>query len=71
LSGARPCGRAEFKAEAIKPVTKQKLSTPHSVDRTDRDVVPDYKHTYANVCRVGTIEEYSRTVSLKNRSYVG
>ncbi len=37
---------------------------------TDRNVVPDYKHTYANIRRVGTIEEYSRTVSLKSRSYV-
>ena len=36
---------------------------------TDRNVVPDYKHTYADIRRVGTIEEYSRTVSLKNRSY--
>jgi arsenite oxidase large subunit len=39
-------------------------------DWTDRNVVPDYKHTYANIRRVGTIEEYRRTVSFKNRSYV-
>ena len=36
---------------------------------TDRNVVPDYKHTYANIRRVGSIDEYKRTVSFKNRSY--
>jgi arsenite oxidase large subunit len=38
-------------------------------DWTDRNLVPDYKHTYANIRRVGAIAEYQRTVSLKNRSY--
>ena len=36
---------------------------------TDRNVVPYYKGTWANLRRVGSMEEYKRTVSFKNRRY--
>jgi arsenite oxidase large subunit len=36
-------------------------------DWTDRNIVPYYKGTWADVRRVGTLEEFKRTVSFKNR----
>ena len=36
---------------------------------TDRNVVPYYKGTWANPSRVGSMEDYKRTVSFKNRRY--
>ena len=36
---------------------------------TDRNVVPYYKGTWAHLRRVGSVEEYKRTVSFKNRRY--
>ncbi len=36
-----------------------------TTDWTDRNVVPYYKGTWADIRRVGTMEEYKRTVSFK------
>lgn len=36
---------------------------------TDRNIVPYYKGTWASIRRVGTMEEYKRTVSFKNRYF--
>jgi arsenite oxidase large subunit len=36
---------------------------------TDRNVVPYYKGTWANLRRVGSMEEFKRSVSFKNRRY--
>jgi arsenite oxidase large subunit len=36
---------------------------------TDRNVIPYYKGTWASIRRVGSIEEYKRTVSTKRRSF--
>jgi arsenite oxidase large subunit len=36
---------------------------------TDRNIVPYYKGTWANLRRVGSMEEYKRSVSFKNRRY--
>jgi arsenite oxidase large subunit len=40
-----------------------------TTDWTDRNVVPYYKGTWADVRRVGTVEEYKRSVSHKDRHY--
>lgn len=37
----------------------------------DRNVVPYYKGTWGSIRRVGTVEDYARTVSLKDRRYGG
>lgn len=39
-------------------------------DWTDRNVVPYYKGTWANIRKVGTMEDYKKTVSFKRRRYV-
>ena len=39
-------------------------------EAVDRNVVPDYKHTWANIRRVGPMAEYEKTVSFKPRRYV-
>jgi len=36
---------------------------------TDRNVIPYYKGTWASIRRVGSIEEYKRTVSTKRRAF--
>ena len=36
---------------------------------TDRNIVPYYKGTWASIRRVGTMEDYKRTVSFKNRHF--
>jgi arsenite oxidase large subunit len=36
---------------------------------TDRNIIPYYKGTWASVRRVGSIEEYKRTVSTKRRAF--
>lgn len=36
---------------------------------TDRNVIPYYKGTWANLRRVGSMEDYKRTVSFKNRRF--
>jgi arsenite oxidase large subunit len=33
----------------------------------DRNVVPYYKGTWGDIRRVGTVDEWKRTVSLKDR----
>ena len=38
-----------------------------TTDWTDRNVVPYYKGTWADIRRVGTMEDYKRTVSFKER----
>jgi arsenite oxidase large subunit len=40
-----------------------------TTDWTDRNIVPYYKGTWADVRRVGTLDEFKRTVSTKNRHY--
>ncbi|MFZ9367829.1 MAG: arsenite oxidase large subunit, partial [Burkholderiaceae bacterium] len=35
---------------------------------TDRNVVPYYKGTWASIRKVGSIEQYKKTVSMKRRS---
>ncbi|TSE32622.1 Arsenite oxidase subunit AioA [Tepidimonas charontis] len=35
----------------------------------DRNVVPYYKGTWADIRRVGTVEEYRGMISLKDRRY--
>jgi arsenite oxidase large subunit len=42
-----------------------------TTDWTDRNIVPYYKGTWADVKRVGTLEEFKRTVSVKNRHFQG
>jgi len=37
---------------------------------TDRNVVPYYKGTWANIRKVGSVEDYKKTVSFKRRRYV-
>ena len=36
---------------------------------TDRHIIPYYKGTWANIRRVGAMEDYKRTVSFKNRRF--
>ncbi|MFZ1909420.1 MAG: arsenate reductase (azurin) large subunit [Burkholderiales bacterium] len=36
---------------------------------TDRNIIPYYKGTWANLRRVGPMEDYQRTVSFKNRRF--
>ena len=36
---------------------------------TDRNVIPYYKGTWASIRRVGSIDEYKRTVSTKRRAF--
>jgi arsenite oxidase large subunit len=36
---------------------------------TDRNIIPYYKGTWANIRRVGSMEDYKRTVSFKSRRY--
>jgi arsenite oxidase large subunit len=36
---------------------------------TDRNIVPYYKGTWASVRRIGSMEDYKRTVSFKSRSF--
>ena len=36
---------------------------------TDRNIVPYYKGTWASIRRVGTMDDYKRTVSFKNRHF--
>jgi arsenite oxidase large subunit len=38
-------------------------------DWTDRNIVPYYKGTWADVRRVGSLDEFKRTVSFKDRRY--
>ena len=40
-----------------------------TTDWVDRNVVPYYKGTWGSIRRVGTVEEYKATVSLKERRY--
>ncbi len=35
----------------------------------DRHIVPYYKGTWADIRRVGAMEDYQRTVSFKNRRF--
>jgi arsenite oxidase large subunit len=42
-----------------------------TTDWTDRNIVPYYKGTWADVRRVGTLEQFKRTVSTKDRHYKG
>jgi len=37
---------------------------------TDRNIVPYYKGTWADIRKVGTMQDYKRTVSFKRRRYV-
>jgi arsenite oxidase large subunit len=37
---------------------------------TDRNVIPYYKGTWADIRRVGRIEDYADKVSFKRRRYV-
>lgn len=41
-----------------------------TTDWTDRNIVPYYKGTWADVRRVGSMEDYKRKVSFKDRRYV-
>ena len=36
---------------------------------TDRNIIPYYKGTWASIKKVGSIDDYKRTVSFKNRSF--
>lgn len=36
---------------------------------TDRNVVPCYKGTWANLKRIGSVEEFKQTVSFKTRRF--
>src|SRR5690606_11683979 len=40
-----------------------------TTDWTDRNVIPYYKGTWGNIRKVGTMEEFKRTVSFKNRRF--
>ena len=39
-------------------------------DWTDRNVVPYYKGTWADIRKVGSIADYEKTVSFKRRRYI-
>lgn len=41
-----------------------------TTDWTDRNIVPYYKGTWADIRRVGSMEDYKRKVSFKDRRYV-
>ena len=41
-----------------------------TTDAVDRNLVPYYKGTWADIRRTGTLEEYKRTVSFKSRRFV-
>lgn len=41
-----------------------------TTDWTDRNIVPYYKGTWADIRRVGSMEDYKRRVSFKDRRYV-
>lgn len=41
-----------------------------TTDWTDRNIIPYYKGTWANIRRVGSMEEYKRRVSFKDRHFV-
>jgi arsenite oxidase large subunit len=36
---------------------------------TDRNIIPYYKGAWANIRRVGSMDDYKRTVSFKDRSF--
>jgi arsenite oxidase large subunit len=36
---------------------------------TDRNIIPYYKGSWGNIKRIGSMEEYKRTVSFKNRAF--
>jgi arsenite oxidase large subunit len=36
---------------------------------TDRNVIPYYKGTWANLRRVGTVQDFKETVSFKKRRF--
>ena len=38
-------------------------------ETVDRNVVPDYKHTWANIRRVGPMPQYQKSVSFKHRRF--
>ncbi len=40
-----------------------------TTDWTDRNVVPYYKGTWADIRRIGTLDDYRRSVSFKSRRY--
>jgi len=40
-----------------------------TTDWTDRNIIPYYKGTWAGIKRVGSIADYQKTVSFKNRSF--
>jgi len=40
-----------------------------TTDWTDRNIIPYYKGTWANLRRVGAMEDYQRTVSFKSRRF--
>jgi arsenite oxidase large subunit len=40
-----------------------------TTDAVDRNVVPNYKQTWANIRRVGSNAEYKRKVSFKSRRF--
>lgn len=40
-----------------------------TTDWTDRNIIPYYKGTWANLRRVGSMDEYKRTVSFKSRQF--
>jgi arsenite oxidase large subunit len=40
-----------------------------TTDAVDENVVPYYKGTWADIRRVGSIDEFKRTVSFKSRRY--
>lgn len=41
-----------------------------TTDWTDRNIIPYYKGTWANIRRVGSMEDYKRRVSFKDRHFV-
>ena len=40
-----------------------------TTDWTDRNIIPYYKGTWANLRRVGTMDDYKQTVSFRSRRF--
>src|SRR3546814_19159332 len=40
-----------------------------TTDWTDRNIIPYYKGTWGNIRNAGTVEEFKRTVSFKDRRF--
>ena len=63
-------GANQFSAAKLRPaVTVNHAAGDVTTEWTDRNIIPYYKGTWASIRRVGSVEEYKRTVSTKRRAF--